>query len=139
MYTFAYAKGASYRIDDPGARVHCYIRNEQYDSWLKASHRAVAGCNDRHTPHNLIGKYLVKANNGFWHSCYFTTLRFHQPIQINAINRWIAEAACGDCGTSEIPGGRDPVASSVQYTHCNSDVPLNTKCFKESRVTSPFN
>ena len=39
----------------------------------RASHHAVATCNDCHTPHNLVGKYVVKARNGFWHSFYFTT------------------------------------------------------------------
>src|SRR5689334_11278703 len=91
-YTFAYAKGASYLTNNPEACANCHIMNEQYDSWVKSSHRAVAGCNDCHTPHNFIGKYLVKANNGFWHSFYFTTQRFREPIQINAINRRIAEA-----------------------------------------------
>src|SRR5688572_32577853 len=41
---------------------------EHFDAWNKSSHRAVATCNDCHTPHNLVGKYTVKAKNGFWHS-----------------------------------------------------------------------
>jgi nitrate/TMAO reductase-like tetraheme cytochrome c subunit len=27
---------------------------EQFDGWLRASHRAVAVCNDCHTPHDVL-------------------------------------------------------------------------------------
>jgi cytochrome c nitrite reductase small subunit len=71
--------------------------NEQYDGWLKGSHRSVAVCNDCHVPHDFIGKYYTKARNGFWHSFYFTTQSFHEPIQITAGSRRITEAACRQC------------------------------------------
>src|SRR6266496_2799860 len=71
-YTFAYAKGWSYLTDDPAACANCHVMREQYDGWLKSSHRAVATCNDCHTPANFIGKYATKASNGFWHSFFFT-------------------------------------------------------------------
>jgi cytochrome c nitrite reductase small subunit len=35
--------------------------------------------------------------NGFWHSFYFTTGTFHEPIRINARNRAVTEAACRSC------------------------------------------
>jgi cytochrome c nitrite reductase small subunit len=86
VYTFVYAKGASYLTNNPAACVNCHIMNEQYDGWLKSSHRAVATCNDCHTPANFVGKYTTKALNGFWHSFYFTTGSFHEPIQIKKRN-----------------------------------------------------
>ena len=45
-YTFIYAKGYSYLTNDPGACANCHIMREQYDGWVKSSHRAVAVCND---------------------------------------------------------------------------------------------
>ena len=45
VYTFAYAKGWSYLTDDPAACANCHVMREQYDGWLKSSHRAVATCN----------------------------------------------------------------------------------------------
>ena len=72
-YTFAYAKGWSYLTDDAAACANCHVMREQFDGWLKSSHRAVATCNSCHTPANLVGKYLTKASNGFWHSFFFTT------------------------------------------------------------------
>ncbi len=96
-YTFIYAKGASYLTNDPAACANCHIMSEQYDGWVKSSHRNVAVCNDCHTPHDLIGKYYTKANNGYHHSLAFTTGRFHEPIQIKERNRQITENACRYC------------------------------------------
>jgi cytochrome c nitrite reductase small subunit len=96
-FTFVYAKGASYLTNDPAACANCHVMQEQYDGWLKGSHHAVAGCNDCHTPPGLIPKYATKALNGFWHSFYFTTGTFHEPIQIGPRNRAITEKACRKC------------------------------------------
>lgn len=97
MYTFIYAKGASYLTNNPAACANCHVMQEHYDGWIKSSHRSVAGCNDCHTPQNFAGKYLAKASNGFWHSFAFTTGRFHEPLQIKARNREITENACRNC------------------------------------------
>jgi cytochrome c nitrite reductase small subunit len=70
---------------------------EHFDAWNKSSHRAVATCNDCHTPHDLVGKYTVKAKNGFWHSFYFTTGRFPDPLRITEGNRRVTEEACRSC------------------------------------------
>jgi cytochrome c nitrite reductase small subunit len=96
-YTFGYARGASYFTNDPAACANCHVMREQYDGWLKSSHHAVAGCNDCHTPPGWIPKYLTKASNGFWHSFYFTTGAFPDPIRIRPRNRRVTEAACRKC------------------------------------------
>lgn len=96
-FTFWYGKGASYLTNDPAACANCHIMQSQYDGWLTASHRSVATCNDCHTPHALVGKYVVKAKNGFWHSFAFTTGWFPDPIRIKASNRAVTEQRCRDC------------------------------------------
>ena len=75
-YTFAYARGWAYLTDDPRACANCHVMNEQYDGWIKSSHRSVAVCNDCHVPHTVVAKYATKARNGFWHSYHFTTGTF---------------------------------------------------------------
>jgi cytochrome c nitrite reductase small subunit len=97
LYTFVYAKGYSYITNDPAACANCHVMNEQYDGWLKASHRAVAVCNDCHVPHDVVGKYWTKARNGFWHSYYFTSQTFEEPIRATRASRAIAEANCRRC------------------------------------------
>lgn len=96
-FTFLYAQGASYLGHDSKACANCHVMNEQYDAWLKSSHRAVAECNDCHTPHGFVPKYAVKALNGFNHSLAFTTGWFHDPIRIKGFNRAVTEASCRHC------------------------------------------
>ena len=96
-FTFFYARGASYLGHDSSACANCHVMRDQYDGWIKSSHRAVAECNDCHTPPGLIPKYAVKALNGFRHSWAFTTGSFHEPIQISGLNRDVTERACRHC------------------------------------------
>lgn len=96
-YTFVYARGYSYLLDDPAACVNCHVMRPQFEGWLKGSHRAVATCNDCHTPGNPIGKYATKALNGWNHSLAFTTGRFPEPIRATDLNRRIARASCEKC------------------------------------------
>jgi len=114
-YTFAYARGWAYMTNDPRACANCHVMNEQYDGWTKSSHRSVAVCNDCHVPHNLVAKYWTKGSNGFWHSYYFTTGTFPEPIRALPNSRKIAEANCRRChepvveamGTPSHSGSRD--------------------------------
>ncbi len=97
VYTFVYAKGYSYMSNDPKNCANCHVMNEQYDGWQKSSHKDVATCNDCHTPSDIIGKYATKASNGFWHSYYFTTDTFHEPIRQTETSKQITEASCRNC------------------------------------------
>jgi cytochrome c nitrite reductase small subunit len=125
-YTFLYARGYSYLTNDPQACANCHIMRGHYDAWTRGSHRAVAGCNDCHTPPALIPKYVTKAQNGFWHSFYFTTGRFPDPIQITPRNHNITEMACRKCH-ADITASIDPLHSvspegGLQCTKCHNDV-----------------
>jgi cytochrome c nitrite reductase small subunit len=117
FFTFGYAKGYSYLTNDPKACVNCHIMQEQYDAWIKSSHRNVATCNDCHTPPGLIAKYNTKAQNGFWHSFYFTTGTFPDPIRITPRNRNVTEKACRKCH-GEIVDAIEGRNHSVQQMSC---------------------
>jgi len=97
LFTFGYARGYSYLTNDPAACANCHVMSEHFAAWNKGSHHAVATCNDCHTPHNLVGKYSVKAMNGFWHSFYFTTGNYPDPLRITERNRRVTEHACRYC------------------------------------------
>jgi cytochrome c nitrite reductase small subunit len=97
LFTFGYAKGGSYLSNDPAACVNCHVMREQFDGWLKGSHRFVAVCNDCHTPSGAVPKYATKAMNGFFHSFAFTSGRFPDDIQITRRNLSVAEDACLKC------------------------------------------
>lgn len=116
-FTFIYAKGGSYLTNDPRACMNCHIMNDHYSAWVKSSHRSVAVCNDCHTPPGFVGKYLTKANNGFWHSFGFTTGRFPEPLRITPRNRRITLNACQKCH-SAISDAIEPHHSGQERTDC---------------------
>ena len=97
LFTFVYARGGSYFLDDPQACLNCHIMRDQYDAWNHSTHKQVANCNSCHTPKNLFGKYLVKGVNGWNHSLAFTTGKFADPLRIRPFNRKIAIANCIRC------------------------------------------
>lgn len=123
-YTFVYAKGYSYVTNDPAACANCHVMDNHYRAWATSSHRAVAVCNDCHTPPGLIGKYATKAQNGFWHSFYFTTGRFPDPIQITPRNHAITEQACRKCHAD--------VSAAIDLSHSSAvDGPSCTRCHND--------
>jgi cytochrome c nitrite reductase small subunit len=103
-YTFIYARGGSYFTDRPEACVNCHVMQEQYDGWRRSSHRSVAVCNSCHTPSGVVGKYTTKALNGFWHSFYFTTGTFPDPIRITPRNARVTEGTCLTCHAGLVHG-----------------------------------
>jgi cytochrome c nitrite reductase small subunit len=96
-YTFYYGQGGAYLTNDPKACMNCHVMSEQYNGWIKSSHKAVATCNDCHAPKGIIAKYISKSQNGFWHSFAFTTGHFKDNIQIKPHNLAIVEQNCRDC------------------------------------------
>jgi cytochrome c nitrite reductase small subunit len=118
LYTFVYAKGYSYITDDPNACANCHVMSEQLAGWVKSSHRAVAVCNDCHVPHDLVGKYQVKASNGFWHSYYFTTQTFDEPIRATAKSRRVVEGNCRRCHEPVVQAMGTPSHAGEETLSC---------------------
>lgn len=120
-----YAEGLSYLSDDPRACVNCHIMREQFDAWQRSEHSAVATCNDCHAPHDLIGKYLSKARNGWNHSVAFTLGTFREPIRIKPGNAAIVERNCVRCHAelvSEILAHPDRDRGAIGCTRCHREV-----------------
>ena len=124
LFTFVYARGASYLTDNPQACVNCHVMNSQYDGWVKSSHRMVAVCNDCHTPEGLVSKYAAKAFNGFLHAAAFTTGRFPDEIRIKPHMRAIAEQACLKCHAEIVQAINvsDDRAGQLSCVRCHRNV-----------------
>jgi cytochrome c nitrite reductase small subunit len=136
LFTFGYARGYSYLTNDPAACANCHIMREHHDAWMKGSHHAVATCNDCHTPHTLVRKYLVKARNGFWHSFYFTVGGYPDPLRITPPNHEVTEHACRYCH-AEITDAIDhpaqlssPSAPTGPYVAARYDEPEQISCVR---------
>lgn len=124
-YTFAYAKGWSYLTNDAEACANCHVMSEQYSGWTKSSHRSVAVCNDCHVPDDLVGKYYTKGRNGFWHSYYFTTGAFEEPIRATPKSREIAEANCRRCHEPVVAAMGTPAhagSTDISCVRCHGSV-----------------
>lgn len=121
-YTFKYAEGLSYFSTDPRACKNCHVMNEQYASWSRGPHHAVARCVDCHLPHELVPKYLAKADNGYHHSKGFTFMDFHEPIMIKPGNARILQENCLQCHESfvhDIVRGSTTAEDAVSCVHCH--------------------
>lgn len=121
-FTFGYAKGGSYLTNDPAACANCHVMAEHFAAWQRASHRSVATCNDCHSPHNLVGKYVTKARNGFWHSFYFTTGRYPDPLRITPRNHAITENACRFC--------HQEIVAAIDVTQANAHADSRLSCVR---------
>lgn len=123
-FTFWYARGASYLGHDASACANCHVMQDQYAGWLKSSHRAVAACNDCHTPGPLVAKYAVKMLNGYRHSFAFTSGRFHEPIAITPRDRAIVEQRCRDCHATVVEAidAHPRAGARLACTRCHSTV-----------------
>jgi cytochrome c nitrite reductase small subunit len=124
LFTFGYAKGASYLTDRPSACANCHVMKEQHDSWIKSGHGKNAVCNDCHTPPGLLAKYGTKAINGFFHSLAFTTGRYPDNILITPRNHRVTELACLKCHESIVDGINQTRVHGlkVQCIHCHRRV-----------------
>ena len=137
-FTFVYAKGYSYLGTDPAACANCHIMDEHFAAWNKSSHKNVATCNDCHTPHDPIGKYAVKAQNGFWHSFYFTTGTYPYPLRITEGNRKVTEGACRYCHEQMVvsiePGAhaapRDSAGDAIPVSITSAHADQEASCIR---------
>ena len=123
-FTFGYGKGASYLSNNPQACANCHAMQEHLDSWQHSSHHRVAVCNDCHLPNDAIGKWVTKADNGFFHSLAFTVGGYDDPIQIKPRNRSVTQSTCVHCHKdlvhSLLPA--TPEADMQNCVHCHADV-----------------
>lgn len=124
VFTFGYGEGSAYLSNDPTACTNCHVMQDHYDSWLKSSHHNVATCNDCHLSPHPVGKWVTKADNGFFHSLAFTTGKYPDPIRIKPRNREVTQMACLKCHKdfvhSMLPSKED--GDMLKCIHCHTSV-----------------
>lgn len=108
VFTVVYGDGAAYLRDDPVACANCHVMQDHYDAWLRSSHRNVATCNDCHLSPHPVGKWVTKADNGFFHSLAFTTGVYPDPIRIKPRNARVTQSACLHCHSELVHAMLEP-------------------------------
>jgi cytochrome c nitrite reductase small subunit len=136
LTTFRYADGLAYLSNDPAACVNCHIMTDQYDSWRKGPHHAVATCNACHVPTGFPEKVVAKAMNGYHHSLGFTLQPatpddpatpafFREPIAIKSGNSQILQDNCLRCHgdlVHEVVRGSTWDQGAIRCVHCHRGV-----------------
>jgi len=124
IFAFVHGDGTAYLSHDPAACANCHVMQEHYDSWQQSSHRHVAVCNDCHLPHDFLGKWLTKADNGALHSLAFTTGDYPEPLRIKPRNARRTQGACLHCHADVAHALLPPEAGgdSLPCVHCHTGV-----------------
>lgn len=123
-FTFIYGKGYAYLSDDPKACMNCHIMRDQYESWSRGSHHAVATCNSCHTPESFYFKLFNKMENGFNHSLKFTLENYKDPIRIRGHNFDIAMKSCLKCHSGLMSNTlhAEGISAGRSCVQCHRDV-----------------
>jgi cytochrome c nitrite reductase small subunit len=87
----------AYLGDNPTTCNNCHVMDAVYENWYHAGHKMWAKCNDCHTPHAFIPKYLVKAENGYHHVSAFTLGRIPNAIRARESSRKVIQENCVRC------------------------------------------
>lgn len=124
FFTFIYANGTSYLSNNPQACVNCHVMQDQYDGWAHGSHHNVATCNDCHVPHDFVGKWYTKAENGYAHSVAMTFGNFHEPIAMRPVSERVLLNNCIAC--------HEPIVDQMVVGHGDAvDVSNCLQCHSE--------
>ena len=124
-FTFMYAGGTGYLLDDPTTCANCHVMHDVFDSWNRSPHHAVAVCNDCHTPHTFPEKYIIKGLNGINHSTRFTLGDYPANIRITDLNASVVQANCIYCHADTINNVvtiGNPHGEDVRCARCHADV-----------------
>lgn len=130
-FTFGYGNGASYLSNNPQTCANCHVMQEHIETWQHSSHHHVAVCNDCHLPHDGIGKWVTKADNGFFHSLAFTLGDYPEPLQIKDRNRTVTQNACISCHKDFVHSLLPPDASPETKKAMDGDVLSCVHCHSE--------
>ena len=124
IFTFFYARGPSYFFDKPETCANCHVMNTVFEGWTKGGHQFIATCNDCHVPHNFLGKWYTKGENGFHHSFAFTFQKIPLVIHARENSKNIVQGNCLRCHSSmaeHAQWGDGPQGEPLPCISCHRD------------------
>ncbi len=111
----------TYLGNNPTTCNNCHVMDAVYEGWYHGDHREWATCNDCHTPHPLIPKYLVKMESGFHHVSAFTTGDIPKAIRAKESSRKVVQENCIRCHAEAV--------SNMLDTAQSGGMPFDRYCF----------
>jgi cytochrome c nitrite reductase small subunit len=92
----------AYLGNNPATCNNCHVMDNVYENWYHAGHKEWTTCNDCHTPHALIPKYIVKALSGYHHVTAFTFGDIPDAIRAKESSRKVVQENCERCHADAI-------------------------------------
>jgi cytochrome c nitrite reductase small subunit len=92
----------SYLGNNPSTCNNCHVMDYVYEGWYHAGHSEWTTCNDCHTPHALIPKYITKALSGYHHVTAFVSGNIPDAIRAKPHSREIVQENCKRCHEATI-------------------------------------
>jgi len=92
----------AYMGNNPTTCNNCHVMDAVYESWYHGGHRLWANCNDCHTPHALIPKYIVKAQSGYHHVTAFFFGNIPPAIRAKTSSREVVQENCIRCHSETV-------------------------------------
>jgi cytochrome c nitrite reductase small subunit len=87
----------AYLGNNPSTCNNCHVMDNVYEGWYHAGHSEWTTCNDCHTPHALIPKYIVKAQSGMHHVSAFVLGDIPDAIRAKESSRRTVQKNCIRC------------------------------------------
>jgi cytochrome c nitrite reductase small subunit len=92
----------AYLGNNPSTCNNCHVMDAVYESWYHGGHRPWAVCGDCHTPHDVIPKYIVKAESGFRHVSAFLLGRIPDAIRAKESSKEVIQENCIRCHATTV-------------------------------------
>ncbi len=113
----------AYLGNNPATCNNCHVMDNVYESWYHAGHSSWTTCNDCHTPHELIPKYIVKAQSGYHHVTAFLFGDIPDAIRAKENSRKIVQENCIYCHQDTVESILGETMDSERYCfECHRDV-----------------
>jgi cytochrome c nitrite reductase small subunit len=105
----------AYLGNDPATCNNCHPMDYVYEGWYHAGHQEWSTCNDCHTPHAIIPKYLVKAQSGYHHVTAFLFGDIPDAIRAKESSDQVIQENCIRCHSETVDNMLNSVMEFDRY------------------------
>ena len=105
----------AYLGNNPTTCNNCHVMDAVYEGWYHGGHKQWANCNDCHTPHALIPKYIVKAQSGYHHVTAFVFGNIPDAIRAKESSKEVIQENCIRCHEQTVENVADGQMDAGRY------------------------
>lgn len=106
---------SAYLGNNPTTCNNCHVMDAVYEGWFHGAHQSWANCNDCHTPHALIPKYITKGISGYHHVTAFASGNIPDAIRAKENSVEIVQENCVRCHLDSVEFTNEVSHDSDRY------------------------